>query len=111
MSLTEADVDRLEQAGHRNFYSQDESGYLRIKNVDGHCIFLEGARCVVYPDRPEGCVLYPLILFTDTSEVDLHSFCPYRHEFTFASGDREWLRRSIAREEAEVASRLRTNGN
>jgi Fe-S-cluster containining protein len=108
MSLTNADVSRIERAGQRGFYYQDEQGYLCIKNIDGHCVFLQDERCVVYLCRPEGCVLYPLIYFTESDAVGLHSFCPYRNEFEFASGDHAWLRRSIAREEAEVTARRRT---
>jgi len=106
MSLRLADVARLERAGQRDFYRQDEDGYLRLRNVDGRCVFLAEGRCTVYPHRPEGCVLYPLILFTDCDEVGLHAFCSHRHEFSFASGDEAWLRRGIASEDEEARQRL-----
>lgn len=105
MSLTNADVRRIEGAGHRGFYHQDEHSYLRLNNLDGHCVFLQDERCIVYHCRPEGCVLYPLIYFTESDQVGLHSFCRYRNQFEFSSGDRAWLRRSITREEAELAAR------
>lgn len=106
MSLTEADERRLRRAGHRDFCRLHADGTLRLRNVDGRCVFLRGGRCAAYPDRPDGCVLYPLIWFTDIDEADLHDFCPHRHEFRFTSGDREWLRRSIETEDDEVAARL-----
>ena len=111
MSLTEADVRRLERAGHRDFCDLGDDGALRLRNIDGRCIFLAGGRCVAYADRPDGCVLYPLIWFTEegedgtTGEAGLHEFCDHRHEFRFSQGDREWLERSIAVEDAEVAAR------
>ena len=109
MSLTLADVCRLERAGHRDFCDLGDDGALRLRNVDGRCTFLVGGRCVAYADRPDGCVLYPLIWFTgdgEEGEAGLHEFCSYRDEFRFSQGDREWLERSIAAEDAEVAARL-----
>lgn len=108
MSLTLADVRRLERAGHRDFCELADDGALRLRNVAGRCVFLTGSRCDAYPDRPDGCVLYPLIWFTadgEPCEAGLHEFCPHRYEFRFSQGDREWLARSIAAEDAEVAAR------
>jgi Fe-S-cluster containining protein len=108
MSLTLADVRRLERRGHRDFCELGDDGALRLRNVAGRCVFLTGSRCDAYPDRPDGCVLYPLIWFTADSEpgeTGLHEFCPHRYEFRFSQGDREWLARSIAAEDLEVAAR------
>lgn len=109
MSLTEADVRRLERAGNRGFYQLHDDGTLRLRNVEGRCVFLESGQCIVYPDRPDGCTLYPLIWFTEDGQAGLHDFCPHRHEFRFNQGDREWLRRSITIEDAEVAERRGRN--
>jgi Fe-S-cluster containining protein len=108
MSLTLADVRRLERGGHRDFCELGDDGALRLCNVAGRCVFLTGSRCDAYPDRPDGCVLYPLIWFTadgEPGEAGLHEFCPHRYEFRFSQGDREWLARSIAAEDREVAAR------
>lgn len=107
MSLTRADLRRLERAGHRDFCRCHPDGTLRLVTVDGRCIFLVDGRCAAYPDRPDGCVLYPLIWYTEDRATGLHEFCPHRFEFRFGQGDHEWLGRSIATEEAEVAGRLR----
>jgi Fe-S-cluster containining protein len=109
MSLTEADVRRLVRAGHRDFCDLGEDGALRLRNVAGRCVFLAGGRCTAYPERPDGCVLYPLIWFTadgEPGEAGLHEFCPHRYEFRFSQGDREWLARSIAAEDREVVARI-----
>jgi Fe-S-cluster containining protein len=108
MSLTLADVRRLERGGHHDFCELGDDGALRLCNVAGRCVFLTGSRCDAYPDRPDGCVLYPLIWFTadgEPGEAGLHEFCPHRYEFRFSQGDREWLARSIAAEDREVAAR------
>jgi Fe-S-cluster containining protein len=108
MSLTLADVRRLERAGHCDSYELGDDGALRLRNANGRCLFLAGGRCGAYPDRPDGCVLYPLIWLTtdgEPGEAGLHDFCPHRSEFRFSQGDREWLARSIAAEDAEIAAR------
>jgi Fe-S-cluster containining protein len=125
MSLTLADVARLERAGWQDFFAEDDEGYLRLRTVGGRCLFLDGEDCKVYPDRPEGCVLYPLVVYEDPDAPGADracpagavpgdppdevtgpdGFCPYSHEFRFSAGDREWLCRSVAREEQEVARR------
>jgi len=51
MSLTLADVRRLERAGHRDFCELGDDGTLRLCNVAGRCVFLTGSRCDAYPDR------------------------------------------------------------
>ena len=113
MSLTSADVQRLEGRGLHDVCREDAEGVLRLATTaDGHCIFLSDAgECTVYPDRPEGCVLYPLIYYTHCGEVGLDEFCPHRHEFRFSAGDAAWLERSIATEDAEVRRRLRARGS
>ena len=62
MTLTEADVARLEAAGHRDFCFVNDDHDLQLLNVEGHCLFLVDRRCSVRDDRPEGCRLYPMIL-------------------------------------------------
>lgn len=105
MSLTLDDVKRLERGGHRDFYRVHEDHTLRLRNIDGRCIFLIDGRCEAYRDRPDGCVLYPLIWYTEDEEPGLHEFCPHRFEFRFNVGDHQWLARSIRSEEAEIEAR------
>ena len=81
MTLTEADVGRLEAVGQRGFYFVNDDHDLQLLNVDGHCIFLVGGRCSVHDDRPEGCRLYPLILDVGHNQVVRDTFCPHRDEF------------------------------
>jgi Fe-S-cluster containining protein len=108
MTLRRFEVARLESRGYRDFVVEDPGGHLRLRNVDGHCVFLVGGGCSIYPWRPEGCVLYPLVLFEEDDEVDLDPFCPHRHEFRFSSGDHAWVRRSVTADDAEAAERART---
>jgi Fe-S-cluster containining protein len=101
MTLTEADVGRLEAAGQRGFYFVNDDHDLQLLNVDGHCIFLVEGRCSVHDDRPEGCRLYPLILDLSVDRVVLDTICPWARDFTFTREDEVQLRRSVVDEERE----------
>ena len=79
MSLTNEDVERLEAAGERDFYHPADDGSLRLATIGDRCVFLLEGRCRVYPNRPDGCVLYPLVWNVVSREPDLHEFCPYAH--------------------------------
>lgn len=105
MTLTGAEVARLEARGRRRFCRENADGDLQLVNVDGACVFLADGRCSVYADRPDGCRLYPLVLDLDDDRVELHDVCPYRDEFSFAPDDERRLRASIATEERERLQR------
>lgn len=83
MPLTAEDLRRLESLGYRSEeFSTCKGGLLRLKNVDGHCVFLEPAtgRCRVYAYRPAGCRLYPLVYNTYTGTVEVDKQCPRASE-------------------------------
>jgi Fe-S-cluster containining protein len=101
MTLTEADVARLEAAGNRDFFFVNDDHDLQLRNVDGHCIFLDNGLCSVHDDRPEGCRLYPLILDLSVDRVVLDTVCPWTGEFAFSLDDEVQLRRSVLDEESE----------
>ena len=107
MTLTEADRERLDAAGCRDFFFVNDDDDLQLVNVDGHCIFLVDGLCSVHEDRPEGCRLYPLILDLSVDRVVLDAFCPWAKDFRFTQDDRVELRRSVSDEERE--GRLRAS--
>lgn len=81
LSLLDEDIARLEHAGYRDFTVADARGYLRLRTVDGHCVFLGSRGCTVYSIRPDGCLLYPAVYYEQENEVDWDDFCPHRAEF------------------------------
>ncbi len=107
MTLSIADIERLEGLGHSDFYFTAYDGYAQMKNVDEHCFFLKDGMCSVYKDRPDGCKLYPLVLDMDNDAVVTDDFCPYRHEFEYTEEMKQKLRKLIGveTEEAEVRKR------
>lgn len=80
MPLTEDDIRRLEALGYRReeFAVKGPDGVWRLRNVNRHCYFLDPATgaCRVYPWRPEGCRLYPLVYDPSTGEVVVDAECP-----------------------------------
>jgi len=85
MVLLEEDVERIEGLGYppSSFSYVDREGYLRLKNVDGHCVFLDPStgRCRVYEHRPLGCRLYPVV-YVEGGGVAVDPECPARHTVT-----------------------------
>ncbi len=80
MPLTSRDVERLKKLGYRveYFAIKTSDGVWRLRNIDGHCVFLDAktGACRVYPYRPEGCRLYPLVYDADNGSVAVDNECP-----------------------------------
>ncbi len=79
MPLTKEDIERIEKLGYsRSYFVQvDENGIPRLRNVNGHCVFLDPrtGRCKIYPYRPLGCRLYPLV-YVPGEGVIVDPLCP-----------------------------------
>ena len=95
MPLSRSDRRRLSRLGHdvERFAVRGEDGFWLLANVAGRCYFLdrENGRCRVYPDRPEGCRLYPLVLDEGLSEFALDDLCPHRDAVEPGEEDRQAL--------------------
>ena len=77
MVLTPTDVEKLVSLGYRvEYFAVEKDGLLRLRNVDGRCVFLKGGRCTVYEFRPIGCSLYPIVIDADSGEVVVDDLCP-----------------------------------
>jgi Fe-S-cluster containining protein len=105
MTLTEADVALLEDAGWTDFCHVNRHGDLELGNRNGRCVFLDGSRCRVYRVRPEGCRLYPFVLDIASDRVVRDRSCPHRGEFSVSRELTDRLRRSVARERVEADRR------
>ncbi len=107
MTLTEADVGRLDGAGFKNFAHVNGDGDLELENHAGRCVFLNAGRCDAYAVRPEGCQLYPLILDLRNDRVIKDELCPHRGDFPILSDHADRLRRSVEKEWTEAGHRRR----
>jgi len=82
MPLTRSDIERIKRIGFPEDYFVYRRGRIpRLRNVDGHCIFLDAQSnsCIIYPDRPEGCRLYPLVYDVEGDKVIVDPLCPKSH--------------------------------
>lgn len=72
--LTEKDVNRLIQAGHKDsIVASHEPHLMRIK---GKCIFLEDDKCKIHDIRPEVCSCFPFFIIYGIGYAQSASFCP-----------------------------------
>jgi Fe-S-cluster containining protein len=85
MPLTSEDIHRIESSGKKDFYHE---GTRQLRNIDGRCVFLtpEGD-CTIYPIRPRGCRLYPLIMSLPSREPILDEECPHHKMFAIDPED------------------------
>jgi len=78
MPLTPGDVERLEALGYRrDEFSLMKGGVRVLRNVDGRCYFYEEGRgCRIYPYRPLGCAVYPVVYDEERGRAVVDGYCP-----------------------------------
>ncbi|RLG49337.1 MAG: YkgJ family cysteine cluster protein [Thermoproteota archaeon] len=78
MILTKEDVKNLLALGYElEEFSEYRDGYLRLKNKNGMCFFLnERGACRVYENRPIGCRAYPVIYDVEEGKCKIDEECP-----------------------------------
>jgi len=86
MILTPSDIQRIEKLGYkREYFAFFDGKYWRLKNVNGHCIFLDEKTglCKIYENRPLGCRAYPIIVDDETNMcvIDIE-YCPLAEKIT-----------------------------
>lgn len=85
MLLSKKDIKRLKDLGYRKkqFVRYDKNGYAFLRNREGYCVFYDPAarRCTVYPARPSGCRVYPVIVDEDKGIV-IDSICEAANTIT-----------------------------
>jgi hypothetical protein len=86
MILLLSDIDRITDKGFRDFYEL-KNGFYVLRNIKGKCVFLDlTGRCIIYEDRPLGCIVYPLILDEDNVAM-LDKYCPLSDFFVTLKHD------------------------
>ena len=86
MLLCEEDIKRIEKLGYsREYFAEvDKDDFIRLRNINGHCVFLDPVSnlCKIYPNRPTGCKLYPVIFDQNKNKCIVDKFCPMWHTVT-----------------------------
>jgi len=84
MLLSNRDIEKIEQLGYdRYYFRKSKKGWLKLKNKNGKCVFHNGKICIIYNNRPEGCMLYPLIFNRENKSAIVDEDCPYENYFRF----------------------------
>ncbi len=81
MELSSEDIERLEKNGYcLEEFAVIDDAVIRIKNVDGYCIFYSRAdkKCQIYEERPIGCRLYPVVYLANEGAL-IDELCPMGH--------------------------------
>jgi len=79
MILAPSDIERLEALGFdRRDFAVFDGRFYRLKNVNGYCFFYDrrAKLCRVYPYRPVGCAIYPIVYDLERGELRLDEDCP-----------------------------------
>lgn len=84
MLLSSKDVTRLEALGYKieDFVITIPEGFHQLRNIGGKCFFFKDDKCIIYSSRPEGCVLYPVILDLDGKGCITDKECPNHNTVT-----------------------------
>ncbi|KYK21164.1 hypothetical protein AYK21_05380 [Thermoplasmatales archaeon SG8-52-2] len=84
MLLSNSDIQKIENIGYeKKYFTRSKKGWLILKNKDGRCVFHNGKICLIYENRPEGCILYPLIFNKENNFALADEECPYQDSFKF----------------------------
>ena len=96
MPLSNLGLKRILKLGCRleYFAVKTKEGW-RLKNDSGGCVFLREEGCEIYPHRPEGCKLFPLVYDETLKKAVIDSICPYSYEFKAQRNDVERLKSLI----------------
>ena len=82
MPLSNFDLKRILKLGYKlECFAVKTDGEWRLKNNSGQCVFLIEEGCGIYPHRPEGCRLYPLVYDENLREAVIDPLCPYSYLF------------------------------
>jgi len=88
MPLSDLDLNRILKRGYKlECFAVKTDGEWHLKNSSGRCVFLVEERCGIYPHRPEGCRLYPLVYDETLRKAMIDPLCPYGHLFRVQKND------------------------
>ena len=82
MTLSEGDITRIEKLGHEiDEFLEEKDGFMTLRNIDNHCVFLKDKKCSIYDNRPQGCRFYPLIYDFEIEDFMLDNLCDHHEDF------------------------------
>jgi Fe-S-cluster containining protein len=110
MLLSNKDIQQIKELGFPiDFFTISIDGWIRLKNKKGRCVFHDGAHCVIYEKKPEGCQLYPIVYDIDTKQAFLDDECPQKTQFNITKHHLKKLDHLISRIMSERTQRIQKN--
>jgi Fe-S-cluster containining protein len=99
MPLSVFDVTEIVKRGGYDLsdFTIEAEGGRQLKNIAGRCAFLSEDGCTIYPYRPEGCRIYPLIYDEERRTAVMDHLCPYASEFDVTKRDITKLKNLLGR--------------
>jgi dCTP deaminase len=109
MPLTAADIGRIRELGFEpRYFAEAIDGWLQLRNTaDGRCFFLHEGLCSIYPYRPEGCALYPVVFDIDGGRAVADPDCPHGGEWPVTAEGARRVRCLVERLQRERRDRRR----
>ncbi|MHA1418021.1 MAG: YkgJ family cysteine cluster protein [Candidatus Heimdallarchaeaceae archaeon] len=82
MTLSEEDITRIEVLGYKiEEFLEEKDGFMSLRNIDNHCVFLKNEECSIYENRPQGCRFYPLIYDFNFEDFVIDNLCEHHDDF------------------------------
>jgi Fe-S-cluster containining protein len=112
MLLSKRDMTRLEKIGYQrnDFARENRNGYYKLLNREDHCVFHDRIleRCKIYPNRPAGCKIYPVIYSVEEGVI-VDYLCPENNTISKAELHRKGktVEKLLATIDDEAAKRKR----
>jgi uncharacterized protein len=107
MLLSYRDIEKIQKMGFdRQFFISEHNGWLQLKNHHERCVFHDGTQCSIYSQRPEGCILYPVVYDKDNACAILDMECPQKHCFPLTNSKKQHLYDLIAVLQKERIERI-----
>ena len=99
MPLSALDIAEIVKRGgyDPSDFTIEADGVRQLKNIAGRCVFLSEDGCTIYPYRPEGCRIYPLIYDEARRKAVMDPLCPYAAEFDVTKRDITKLKNLLGR--------------
>ncbi len=60
----------------------ESNGLIVLRNEHHRCVFHDGVGCTIYPVRPAGCRLYPVVFAEYSGRATLDGLCPFWMQFS-----------------------------
>jgi uncharacterized protein len=107
MLLSNHDIEKIQKLGYEpKIFSKEHNGWLQLKNTRGRCMFHDDNKCTIYENRPEGCLLYPVVYDKANHQAFLDDECPHKQYFPLLKTKQTQLKSLVITLQKERSERI-----